>query len=86
MDRQAGNKPTHDSLYSVRWNAPYTKESENMIDTKRIEVIAHLLKPLFPPGKPVFLHLLPVIRGELPVLTDGSKIIRRCAGLLIHVI
>ena len=57
-----------------------------MINTKRIEIVAHLLKTLLPPGKTVFLHFLPIIGRETPVLTIHRKMIRRRTGLQLHVI
>src|SRR5262249_27610698 len=85
MDGYGRNKPPHDPLHFIFRNAPNTKETQDMIDAKRIKVIAHLAESLFPPGKSIFLHSLPVINRESPVLPDDREIIRRSPGLPVHV-
>src|SRR5215467_8035499 len=48
-----------------------------MINTKCIEIITHLHKPLMPPFKSVCGHLFPIVSRESPILTFYGKIIRR---------
>src|SRR5688572_3859540 len=86
VDGQAGNKPSHYSLYSVSWNTPDAKKAEYMVNAESIEIITHLGKTLLPPGEAGFLHFFPVISGKAPVLTNDGKIIRRSSGLPVHIV
>src|SRR5687768_7936780 len=86
MDRQAWHKTTHDALYGMYGHTPDTEEAQYVIYTKCVEVIAHLLKPLLPPAKAIFLHLFPVVGGKFPVLAHSREVIGRCPGLGIHII
>src|ERR1700733_15785836 len=83
---KAGDKMTHDPLFCMSRDTPDPEEPKYVIDTKRIEVVAHLLKPLLPPCKMILLHLFPVVSGKAPVLTGPCKIIRRSPGLPVHII
>src|SRR5919205_4097153 len=67
-------------------NAPYSKETQNMINSECIEIEAHLFETLFPPRIMIFVHFFPIVCRESPVLTCYSKIVWRCAGLHVHVI
>src|SRR5260370_25697492 len=85
-NRYCRYKESHDAFYCKHRYAPDTEEAKYMINTKCIEVIAHLFKPFPPPCKTILLHLFPVVGGKTPVLSFYSKIIRRCSGLHTHTV
>jgi hypothetical protein len=85
-DRQRRNKGTQDAFHRMFRNAPDAEKTKDVIDTERIEIITHLQETLAPPFKTVFLHAVPVVGRETPVLPFYRKIVRRRPGLLIHVV
>src|SRR5687767_250030 len=85
-DGNGRDKSAHDAFHRMRGDAPYAEKTEYMIDAESIEVIAHLDKTLMPPFKAIRRHSFPVIRGKAPVLAAYREIIRRRAGLQIHMI
>ena len=56
-----------------------------MVDTVSIEVLCHLAETAYPPLAAVFQHLVPVVRGEAPVLTVGRERIGWGTGLTIQI-
>src|SRR5205085_11174101 len=84
--RNSRCKPAHDAFYRMHRYCPYTEEAEYVINTESVEIITHLTKPLAPPCKPIFLHFLPIVCGEAPVLSLHGKVVWRCAGLHIHIV
>ncbi len=78
-------KGTQQPLYGIQWNLPDTKEPEDMVNTIGIEVVCHLVEPLFPPGVIVPGHLFPIVGGETPVLPQCRKVIGRSSRLTIHI-
>src|SRR5450432_2111058 len=86
IDGYGRRKMSQDTLYGFHRDAPYPEKTQDMIDAKGVEIIAHLLKAPLPPGKAVFFHHFPVISRETPVLSFDRKIVRRGAGLLIHMV
>src|ERR1043166_9009640 len=73
INRNGRNKIPHDTFDSLHGNTPDAKETEDMIDSKCIEIIAHLLKSLPPPRKTILLHPFPIVSGKAPVLSFNSK-------------
>src|SRR5882672_3732901 len=84
--RNGRHKIPEDTLHGIHGYAPYPEKPQYVVDAESVEVIAHLLKTALPPAKSVLLHFLPVIGRKAPVLTLHCKIVRRCAGLLVHMV
>src|SRR5438128_3852489 len=84
MYRQGRHKAAENALNGADRNTPDTEETKDMVYTESVKITAHLLKAALPPVKAIFLHLLPVVSRESPVLSFHSKIIRWCSGLHIH--
>lgn len=63
-------KVSQQPMDGIHRNLPNTEESENMVNTIRIEIFSHLAEPLFPPAETVERHLIPVVCGEAPVLSE----------------
>ena len=83
LHRNGGSKKSQDALYRVRRTAPDAEETENVVNAKRIEVIAHLCEPMFPPREAVLLHARPVVGRKSPVLPFHSESVRRRTGLRV---
>src|SRR5687767_8047341 len=86
MYRYGRNKMTHDTLYRVNRNTPYSEKTKYMVNAECIKVITHLLKSSAPPVKVILLHFFPIVSWETPVLTFYCKIIRWRSCLPIHII
>ena len=56
-----------------------------MIDAIGVEVFRHFAETFHPPGITVFLHDIPVVSGESPVLSVYGEVIGRSAGLSVQV-
>src|SRR6185503_19597159 len=66
-------------------NAPYSKKPQNMIYSKSIKIITHLVEAKTPPFEVVFFHLIPIVRWKSPILPFNGKVIRGRARLFIHI-
>ena len=56
-----------------------------MIDTETIEIIFQFTETFLPPGEIIFLHHIPIIGREPPVLTIYGEIVGRSTGLTVHI-
>jgi hypothetical protein len=61
---------------------PDAEETKHMIDAEGVEILGHLEQTLTPPQETILAHLVPVVRGEAPVLAIGGESIGRCASLM----
>src|SRR5690242_9291729 len=76
VNGQGRNEASEDSFYCINGNTPDPEKPKYMVDAESIEIIAHLMKALFPPFKMVLFHLFPVVGGKAPVLSFDGEIIR----------
>ena len=83
--RQGGNKLAQQSVYGMHRDFPNAEETQDVVDTVGIEVFRHLAETLHPPGITVFLHYVPVVSREAPVLTVHGEVIGWCARLSVQV-
>ena len=79
-----GTEPTHPPHARVRRELPDAEESQDVVDSHRGEVPLEVRHPRAPPPVPVLAHLLPVVRGEAPVLTVRVEIVRGGARAGVH--
>src|SRR4051812_41840743 len=86
MNRHRRNEVTHYTLNSMHRNTPDTKKTKYMIYSESIKIVTHLFETIFPPGKTVFPHSLPVVGRKAPVLSLYCKIIRWGSCLHVHVV
>src|SRR6185312_10162036 len=77
VNRDGRYKPAHNTFCFIYRNAPYSKKTENMVNSKCVKIITHLVESPAPPIVIIFTHVAPVISGKAPVLAFYSKIIRR---------
>ena len=56
-----------------------------MIYAVDVEEVRHLAETCLPPGEAVAAHLLPVVGRETPILSEHREVIRRSAGLGVHI-
>ena len=85
MEGECWIKHAEQTVELIHRNLPDAEEAEHMVDAVNIEVFSHLAETGFPPGETVAVHLLPVVCGESPVLTEHREIIGGSAGLAIEV-
>src|SRR5438105_5546204 len=86
VQRNRGHEITHDPFNRVAGHAPDAEKTEDMIDPERVEVMADLLEALPPPTKTVFLHSLPIISRETPILAFRRKRIRWRPRLHVQIV
>ena len=72
-------------MQSLHRNLPNTEEAKDMVDAICIEVFSHLLEAVFPPLEAIFIHFLPIVGRESPVLTLNREVIRWRTGLAVHI-
>ena len=82
---QGGVKHTQQAVHRIAGDLPYSEEAEDVVNAIRIKVFGHLAETCLPPCKAIFVHLLPVVGGEAPVLALYREVIRRRTGLAIHI-
>ena len=83
--RESRGEVAHKAALVFDRNLPYTEESEDVVDTEGVEVLAHLAEAGLPPGVAGLGHPLPVVGREAPVLAVRREGVRRGAGLGVHV-
>src|SRR4026207_1826610 len=86
MHRDAWHKMAHNTLYGVCRYTPYAKETKDMVNAEGVKIITHLFKALFPPGKSILLHPLPVVRWKTPVLPDRCEVVGWGSCLGFHIV
>mmetsp|Transcript_68060 Transcript_68060/g.168157 ORF Transcript_68060/g.168157 Transcript_68060/m.168157 type:complete len:274 (-) Transcript_68060:954-1775(-) len=64
---------------------PNAEETEDVVDTIRVEVVGHGAEACTPPREAVLTHVLPVVGGESPVLAFLCVVVGGGACLLVHV-
>ena len=78
--RKSRVEVSHKTALVLYRNLPDAEESEYMVNTESVEVLAHLAQAALPPGVVILGHLVPVVGREAPVLAVCGEIIRRSAG------
>ena len=73
------------AVHGVHRDLPDAEEAQHVVDAVGVEVLRHLAQTVFPPGKAVLAHLVPVVGGEAPVLAQDGEVIGGSAGLAVHV-
>ncbi len=85
MERHRRIEDSEQAMDRVHRNLPYTEESEDMVDAVSVEILRHLAEARFPPCEAVAAHLLPVVGGESPVLSQHGEVVRGRSGLAVHI-
>ena len=82
---QGGHELSQQAMHGMHGNFPDTEETEDVVDAIGVEVFRHFAETLHPPCIAVFLHDIPVVGGEAPVLSVDGEIIGWSAGLSVQV-
>ena len=72
-------------MYGIARYLPYAEETQDVVDAVGIEILGHLAETRFPPDVSVFLHFVPVVGGQEPVLAQNREVIGWCSGLTVQV-
>src|SRR5690349_833013 len=56
VNRNSGIKSSHNSFHLMHWNAPYSKKSKYVVNTKCVKIITHLFESFPPPSETILFH------------------------------
>ena len=82
---QGRNKLPQQAVHGMHRYLPDTEETKDMVYAISIEVFRHFTEAFHPPCITVFLHYIPIIGRESPVLSVHREIIGRRTGLTVQV-
>eukprot|EP00982_Pelagococcus_subviridis_P017108 31516-Pelagococcus_subviridis.AAC.5 len=83
-NRHGRTKPSEATRFRVRGELPDPEETQHVVDPHRAEKTLQVRHPAPPPRVVVLAHLLPIVRGETPVLAVRVEVIRRSPRARVH--
>ena len=57
---------SHKSAFGIGWNFPDSEKSKYMVNPEGVEILFHILEPVFPPLESVLGHFVPIVGRESP--------------------